>query len=94
MLSHGRKPYIRHEVVCSEHSPTAMKRIHNGSGSLSPLSHHEAGPEFNLNAVHVRFTLNNLEVGEDFSSCTSGNKQRIFTTPTPQGFKRKYLWLT
>jgi hypothetical protein len=92
MLSHGRKPYIRHEVVCSEHSPTALKRIRNGSGSLSSLSHYEAGPEFNLKAVHVRFTLNNLEVGEDFSSCTSGNDQRIFITAVLQGFKRKHLW--
>jgi len=66
MLSHGRKPYIRHEVVCSEHSPTALKRIHNGSGSLSSLSHHEAGPEFNLKADHLIFTLNNLEVKENF----------------------------
>jgi hypothetical protein len=81
MLSYGRKPYIRHEVVCSEHRSTTLKRIYNGSGSLSLVSHHEASPEFNLKAVHVRFTLNNLEVGEDFSSCTSGTNQRIFTTP-------------
>jgi hypothetical protein len=65
--------------------------VYNGAGSLSSLYHHEVGPEFNLKAVQVRFTTNNLEAREDLSSCTSGTIKRIFTTPMLQGFKRKQV---